>query len=103
MEIPNYLRREKQTRNLALDYALGISIFRTDPDFRSADAKNVSGYKFNPQDDLGSGEEVEICWRTRHSGDRWLYFWFTWGFSYGIYGVVDYGGYWTVFSLYKQL
>ncbi|WP_036484100.1 hypothetical protein [Myxosarcina sp. GI1] len=25
-EIPNYLRREKQTRNLALDYALGISI-----------------------------------------------------------------------------
>lgn len=25
-EIPNYIRQEKQTRNLALDYALGISI-----------------------------------------------------------------------------
>lgn len=25
-EIPNYLRQEKQTRNLALDYALGVSI-----------------------------------------------------------------------------
>lgn len=25
-DIPNYIRQEKQTRNLALDYALGISI-----------------------------------------------------------------------------
>lgn len=25
-EIPNYVRQEKQTRNLALDYALGVSI-----------------------------------------------------------------------------